>query len=209
MKTKVILIGAGGHARSVMDIALENDEYDFAGCLSNTGEKDVLGIPIIGGDEMLPELIQDGVKHFFVAIGDNKIRNKIFNRCISLGMTPVNIVSKTATVSKRAKIGGGVCILHHAVVHVNAEIGDNCIINTGATVDHDCKVGKSAHISAESLICGFSHVGEGTLIAPGVTVRDRMNVGNWCVVGLGAAVVNDIEDNIICYGVPARIIKKN
>lgn len=209
MKTKAVLIGAGGHARSVMDIALENEEYDFLGCLSNSNEEEVLGIPIIGGDDLLPGLVCEGVKHFFVAIGDNKIRNTIFDRCLSLGMIPINIISKTATISKFTKVGKGVCILHHTVVHVNTKIGDNCIVNTGATIDHDCSVGKSAHISVGSHMCGFTQIGEGTLIAPGVTVRDRIKIGRWCIVGLGAAVVKDIEDHTISFGVPARIIKKN
>lgn len=208
MESKVVMLGAGGHARSVMDIALTECGYEFAGCLSGGGERDVLGVPVIGGDELLERLYADGVRKFFVALGDNQLRKKLFDRCIGLGMEPVNIVSRSAQVSGFAKLGRGVCVLRGAVAHTNVVLGDNCIVNTKASLDHDCVVGSHCHISVGVSICGGVLVGEGTLVAPGAVVRDGVAIGAGSVVGMGAVVTKDIPAGVVAYGVPAKVVQE-
>lgn len=213
MREKIIIIGAGGHARSVIDIVKENDEFELEGCIDNMypNLKSINGmpeIPVIGNDNNIEEFFKRGIKHFFVAIGDNSLRNKLFDKMINMGYEPVNIISNTARISKKSYIGNGVCIMHGAVINVNSKIEDNVIINTNSSIDHDCLIEKGVHIAPGASISGYVNIGEGTLIGTGTSIIDKISIGKWSVIGGGSVVVNDIESNVVAYGVPARIVNK-
>ncbi|MDL2238321.1 acetyltransferase [Christensenellaceae bacterium OttesenSCG-928-K19] len=208
MKEKLVMVGAGPHAVSVMDIAIDECGYDVVGCIDRDMSKIVLGIPVIGNDEMLPEIFRSGVRCFFVAMGNNQLREKLFKYCMEIGMEPANIISTSAQISRWAKLGKGICVLRNSVVHTQAEVGDNCIINTGATVDHDCNIGETCHISVGAHICGSVRIGAGTLVGPGSVIRDGVSVGENTVIGMGASVVCDIPAGVMAYGVPAKVVDK-
>jgi len=199
---KLIFIGAGGHARSVMDIALQNGNFD----IPSPGE--VLGMPVIGSDNDLEKLFANGIRYIFVAIGDNQLRHKIFNRILEIGFEPVNIISQHSVISPRAHLGKGICVLAGVIINVNTVIDDNCIINTACSIDHDCYIGKSSHIAPGVAMSGTVKIGEGVHIGTGASVIDRISIGDWSYIGGGAAVVKDIPSRVMAYGVPARIIRK-
>lgn len=209
---KVIICGAGGHARSVLDIALKIKEIDVIGCIDTLFPKVVQvplmsDIPVIGTDEDLPNFYEQGIRHIFFAIGDNGLRKKLYTRAIEIGFEPVNIISQFAIISPRAKLGKGICIMPGAIINVNTVIGDNCIINTRCSIDHDCNVGANCHIAPGVAISGYVTIGEGAHIGTGSSVIDKINIGSWSYIGGGSAVVKDINNNMLAYGVPAREIK--
>lgn len=204
---KIIIVGAGGHARSVVDIALQIGEYEIVGCIDPV-PGDVLGIPVIGSDDDLASLFANGIKHIFVAIGQNRRRHMLFNQAISIGFEPVNIISRQAVLSPRVNLGKGICIMAGAVVNVNTSIGDNCIINTRCSIDHDCHIGMSSHIAPGVALSGTVRAGEGVHIGTGASVIDGISIGDWSYIGCGAAVVNDLPTDIMAYGVPARVIRQ-
>lgn len=206
MKERLVVIGAGGHARSVMDVLIQNGDYDIIGCLSPNGEKDVLGIPVLGDDQLLPQLYQEGCRHVFVALGKNKLRCRISERCREMGFRTISVISRNAVISSRVEIGEGACVLHGAVIHVNSRIGRDCIINTAAAIDHDCVVGEGCHIAGNSYLAGTVSVGDYTLIAPGAVIRDGISIGKNCVIGMGAVATKNIPDEVMAYGVPACIV---
>ncbi len=204
---KLIFLGAGGHARSVMDIALQNGDYGIVGCIDpSPGE--VLSVPVIGTDNDLENVFAQGIRHIFVAIGDNRLRHKLFNRILEIGFDPVNIISRHTIISPRAHLGKGICVMAGVVINVNTVIEDNCIINTHCSIDHDCNIGKSSHIAPGVAMSGTVKIGEGVHIGTGASVIDRITIGEWSYVGGGAAVVKNIPSRVMAYGVPARVIRQ-
>jgi UDP-perosamine 4-acetyltransferase len=204
---KLVIVGAGGHARSVMDIALQSAEYEILGCI-DPAPGNVLGRPIVGKDEDLDEFFLQGVRHIFVAIGDNSLRDRLYNRAISIGFEPINIMSRYAIVSPRAQLGRGICIMPGAVVNVNTVIEDNCIINTRCSIDHDCYIGKSSHVAPGVTLSGTVKIGNGVHIGTGASLIDKVSIGDWAYIGGGAVVVDNIPAGVMAYGVPAKVIRK-
>jgi len=144
MNKKILLIGGGGHCKSVLDSLLDLDEYDDIGIIDtkeNVG-KAVLGTPILGYDRDLPSLYKDGYHYAFVAvgsIGNPSVRIRLFNTLCEMGFIIPNIVDASAKVSKHSQIDKGVFIGKHVVVNAGAVIGQGAIINSGAIVEHDCE----------------------------------------------------------------------
>lgn len=204
---KLIMIGAGGHARSVMDIALQNAGYEIVGCI-DPAPGEVIGKPVIGSDNDLEAFFAGGVRHIFVALGNNSLRHRLFDQALSIGFEPVNIISRYAVVSPRAHLGIGICIMAGAVINVNTMIGDNCIINTRCSIDHDCHIGKSSHIAPGVALSRTVKSGEGVHIGTGASVIDGITIGDWAYIGSGAVVVNDIPSRVMGYGVPAKVVRK-
>lgn len=206
----VIVMGAGGHAKVIIDMLLDRDEQRLAGCVTfDTGAADVLGLPILGNDDALGRLFASGLRHVFVAIGDNRVRAERLRHVRALGFTVVNAISRHATVSPRVTLGQGVAIMPGAVINVDTVVEDGAIINTGATVDHDCRIGACAHIAPGSHLAGNVTVGAGTFLGVGTSVIPRRSIGAWSTIGAGSAVVRDIGDRVTAVGVPARVIKEH
>lgn len=213
MKDKVIIIGAGGHARSVIDILLQNDEYDIAGCIDNcyNQKKSVEGmhqIPIIGNDDMLADIHKSGIQYCFVALGSNNLRARLFRHIVTIGYTPINAISKYAIISPTVKLGTGICIMAGAILNVNTIIEDNCIINTKCSIDHDCIIGANSHIAPGVTLSGTVKVGNNVQIGTGACVIDGITIGAGVFVGGGGVVVRDINPGMLAYGNPAREIRR-
>ena len=212
MKSKFLVIGAGGHARSVLDIVLQNGEYSEIACLDSSWPyrrhiEGLEAVPIIGTDSDLESLFIKGYKYIFVALGNNKIRHRLFLQAVSIGYKPVNIISQHSFISPRVSLGKGICVMAGAVVNVNSIIENNCIINTRCSIDHDCHISESCHIAPGVTLSGNVHVGEGAWIGTGTSVIDNIVVGKWSYIGSGAAVVDNTEPDMLYYGVPAKKIK--
>ncbi len=213
MLEKVIIIGAGGHARSVLDILKENNEYEVVGCIDSdypnkTKLEKMEDVDIIGRDEHLEDYYKKGISNVFVAIGDNETRKKLYEKVVEIGYTPINVISRHSYISKNCILGTGICVMHGAVINVNGSIGNGCIINTNSSVDHDCEVEDFVHVAPGVAISGMTKIGEGTHIGTNVAVIDNLTIGKWCYIGAGAAVVKDISDYSMVYGVPAKEIRK-
>ncbi|MCJ7856669.1 acetyltransferase [Lachnospiraceae bacterium NSJ-143] len=190
MNKKLLIIGAGGHARSVMDIIIQNNEYEIAGCIDNLYGKQQFvegmdGIEIIGNDEMFEEFFNKGYRKVFIAIGENRLRNKIFDKVVDIGFEPVNVISKNAFISEKAVLKKGICVMAGAVINANVKIDDNCIINTNCSIDHDCIIGKSVHIAPGVAMSGTVVVGKLTQIGTGAVVIDNIVIGENTFVGGG------------------------
>lgn len=210
---ELIICGAGGHARSVIDIIMRTDAYRIVGCIDphypGTQHVPLLDeIKVIGRDDDLIKFYKSGITNIFIALGDNKLRKNMFEYSLSIGFSVVNIISQHAIISPRAVLGMGVCVMPGAVINVNTVIGDNCIINTRCSLDHDCKVGNHSHIAPGVTISGSVSIEEGVHIGTGSSVIDNIHIGSWAYIGGGAAVVNDINAGVLAYGVPAKEIKK-
>lgn len=210
---KLLVIGAGGHARSVLDIAMQNGNFTEISCIDSTypSATHVAGIEsvqIIGTDFDLEKLYQQGYRNVFIALGDNKLRHKLFDKVCLIGYEPINIISRHAIISPSVKLGKGICVMPGAVVNVNTIIKDNCIINTKSSIDHDCYISESCHIAPGVTLSGNVRVSKGVWIGTGVSVIDKTSIGEWSFIGAGSVIVNDLEPNALFYGVPAKKIKQ-
>jgi UDP-perosamine 4-acetyltransferase len=207
-KNKLIILGAGGHAKVIIDILKDSNIYDIIGCLDiSFPGKEISGVQVIGDDSKLPQLLSDGIRHAFVAVGDNRLRDKLSHQVTKLGFELINAISVHSVISPSTRLGHGIAIMPGAVINVDAQLGDNVIINTGAGVDHDCILAEGCHIAPGCFLAGNVVVGKGAFLGIGCKVIPKIKVGEWSVVGAGAAVIKDLPPYSLAVGVPARVIK--
>jgi len=207
MTSKTVIIGAGGHAKVIIDI-LQDAGVPLAGCISaNPDIRDVLGVPVIGGDGELPKLFESGIHSAFIAIGDNRRRRELSRTIRALGFHLVNAISPHAVVARSAKLGQGIAIMPGAVINACARIGDGAIINTGATVDHDCVIGEYAHVAPGCSLAGCVTLGEGAFLGTGSRAIPEVSVGAWTTVGAGGVIIRNLGEHAVAVGVPAIVIK--
>jgi UDP-perosamine 4-acetyltransferase len=209
---RLVILGSGGHAKVIIDIFMDAGSFEIVGCTSGDpadAGTSVLGIPVIGDDSALPNLFASGVRKAFVAIGDNRLRQKLTRAAGMLGFELVSAVSPRAVISRRAKVGAGVAVMPGAVINVCSEIGDGAIVNTGATIDHDCRLGQHVHIAPGVNLAGCVTVGEGAFLGTGSRLIPGVSVGPWAVVGAGAVVIKDLPGCVTAVGVPAAIIRNH
>lgn len=208
MSEKIVVLGAGGHAKVILDILLKNKEYDICGIIDRDDKEDkqILNVPIIGNDSILPILCERGIRMAIVAVGNNAMRRELSARLISCGYELISAISVDAVISQFAHIGKGVAVMPGAIINAGATIGDGAIINTNASVDHDCNIGNFSHIAPGSAISGGSTVGENSFLGTGSRVIDGITIGDNVMLGAGAVAIRDIPKNCTAVGVPAAII---
>lgn len=210
-KEKIILIGAGGHCKVIIDIINSSKEYEIIGITDKGGMGKYLnGIPIIGKDNELFDFYKNGVKSAFISLGalnNMEIRNKIYYNLKSIGYALPTLIHDKAIVSSHVKIGEGTCIMPGAVINSGTVIGENCIINTSSVIEHDCIIGKNCHVSPKAALAGGVKIGDDCHIGMGANVIQGVKIGDNVIVGAGAAVIDDIESNVTVVGVPSKIIK--
>jgi len=184
---RIILVGGGGHCRSVIDVIEQQGKYKIDGIVDlkeNIGEK-VLGYPVIACDKQLRELFSS-CKNAVITVGHiktNSLRLKLYESLKEIGYKLPVITSPLAYVSRHAQIGEGTVIMHHALVNANANIGKNCIINSKALIEHDAQVGDHCHISTASVINGGVVVENNTFVGSNSTSKQEANLMGFIKAG--------------------------
>lgn len=207
---KVIGLGAGGHAKVIIELLRLVGGYDLVGLLDPKQQlwgHEVLGVPVLGDDSMLPELYDQGLRHVFVgmgSIGDTAPRKRLFLHARELGFQMVPAIHPLAWVSPSADIGHGPTIMAGSVINAEAKLGDNVIVNSGAIVEHDCVIGHHVHIATGAKLAAMVAIEQGAHIGIGASIRQRVHIGANAVIGAGAAVVKDVPADTTVVGVPAR-----
>lgn len=208
---KIVGIGAGGHAKVLIDIVRLTPGLELVGLLDADPEKvgtHVLGVPVLGDESFLAELRVDGA---FIGIGgvpSNLIRRRAFERVRAMSLPIVSLVHPSAVVAAGARLGEGTMIMAGAVVNADAELGDGVIVNTRAVVEHDCRVGRFVHLCPGSLLGGSVTVGEEAFVGLGAAVIQGVHVGAHTVVGGGAVVVSDLPPGVLAVGCPSRVVRE-
>ena len=207
---QIIIIGAGGHGKVVLDIlraAGLHEPVGFVDSFANRAGTTFAGLPIFGTANVLPKLRQQNVRGAIVAIGDCRARQKYATLLREQGFELVNAIHPTASISPTATLGKNLVIAALAAVCTEAKIADSVILNTSCVVDHECEVGEAAHICPGSHLAGRVRIGLGAWIGLGANVIQCMSVGDHAMVGAGAVVIRDVPAHATAVGVPARIIK--
>ena len=206
---RLIIIGAGGHGRVVLELVRATGLYDVVGFVDprpQTGP--IMGVPVLGSDEILPQLRTEGLQHAFVALGNNRARERVGLLLGSLGFERPPLVHPSAFISPTAFLQKGALIMARAVLGTQAVLEEGAILNTGAVADHDNRLSANCHVAPGCALAGFVSIGARTLIGTGTSVRPEIRVGCDVVVGAGAAVVSDVPDGVTVVGVPARSRKQ-
>jgi sugar O-acyltransferase (sialic acid O-acetyltransferase NeuD family) len=209
MSHKLLIYGASGHAKVIIDIVEQQGVYQIVGLLDDTPERqgqEFFGYCVLGGQEIL-----DKHRHcaILVAIGDNHARKRVQEHVKALGYELVVAIHPSACLARDVSIGPGTVIMAQVAINSGTVIGEGVIVNTGATIDHDCRIGDFAHISPGGHLAGNVTVGALTQVGIGVSVIPGVRIGENTVIGAGAAVVTDIPDGIVAVGVPAKVIKNH
>lgn len=197
----------------VADIIRRVGHFEIAGFLDDdTPDRkgsSFYGAPVLGGQEELPRLGSLNVQNLAIAFGNNQCRLNKANVVREAGFELPCIIDPSAIVAQSVSVGDGAVIAPNAVVNADVNLFQCVIINSGSVVEHDCQILDGAHIAPGVTLAGHVSVGRCTLIGAGSTVRDRVSIGKSSVIGIASAVVGDIPDNVVAYGVPARVIRKN
>lgn len=207
----VIILGAGGHGKVVLDILLAAGEHTVVGFLDadrSLAGSTVCDVPVLGPMNLLPKLKQQRkITGGIIAIGDNRIRRSCAAVFEEHGVELIRAIHPSATISPTAVLGQNVVVAAGAIVCVDARIGDSAIINTSAVIDHEAEIGQAAHIAPGALIAGRVQIGAGAFVGLGAKIIQCLRVGEDSTVGAGAVVIRDIPANSTAVGVPATVIK--
>jgi UDP-perosamine 4-acetyltransferase len=211
---RVIGLGAGGHAKVVLETLAAMGGYEVVGLLDPRPDlvgTSVHGVPVLGDDELLGRQYDAGVTHAFIGLGgsgDTRPRRRLYELACSQGFGIVSVVHPRAVVSPSAELGPGATIFAAVVVNADATLGEDVIVNTGAVVEHGCRLGDHVHVASGARLASGVTVGEGAHIGLGASVLQAVAVGAGVIVGAGAAVVHDVEPGVVVAGVPARVLRK-
>lgn len=210
-KTPILILGAGGHGRVVLDILLHEGRYDVVGFLDNNSEihgRRVDGIPVHGSIDDLEAIGRElGAEGAIIAIGDNGTRRGLARQVDQTGLELVSAVHPSATLAYNVTVGRNVVIAAGVVVCANCQIGDSVILNTGCIIDHQTMIGEGSHICPGVRIAGRVKVEPGVFVGIGATVIPKVTLGCEAIVGAGAVVLEDVLPMATVVGVPARPVK--
>jgi sugar O-acyltransferase (sialic acid O-acetyltransferase NeuD family) len=189
----LLLIGCGGHARSLVDLIESTEKWHIHGLVGLPEQVGscVLGYPVIGSDADLPSL-REASTAAVLAIGqlsDPRTRQRLTGQLEQLGFHCPAVISPHAVVSRHAQLGPGTTVGHGVIVNAAAVVGSHCILNSGALIEHDVQIGDHCHISTGALVNGGVRVGSGSFIGSGAMIREGLELPDQTVIGAGKRVM--------------------
>jgi len=201
MEKSLILVGGGGHCKSVLDAA-ESAGYSILGVLDIPQEvgKHIFSTDVIGTDDDIAHYVDKA--EFIVTVGFIKnptIRIKLYDKIKRAGGKLATLIASTAYVSKYAEIGEGTVVLHQAFVNAGAKVGKNVILNTATNIEHDAVIGDHCHISTGTMVNGGCQVGARCFIGSNSVLANSIRVGDDVIVGAGSFVRKSIEEKGVYY----------
>jgi len=200
--TAILVYGGGGHGKALIDLLRAQSAYRIVGLVDDgihPGAQ-VMGLPVLGGKDSLPQLYAQGVRLAVNAvggIGNTSARIEVFRRLAQAGFTCPAVLHPTAFIEPSAELSPGVQVMPHAYVGSQASIGFGVIVNTGAIVSHDCILGEYANISPGAILAGEVQIGSRALVGMGVTVNLQVKVAAGARLGNGATVKTDVPENAV------------
>jgi len=206
----LLIVGAGGHGKVVLDCALAMGDYAGVSFLTNDlAAKQIAGFPVFYEQEtILSSSFYENYDEIIIAIGNNNVRLAKSLQILDNGLKLATLIHPTAVVSRFSEVLEGTVVFANAVVNPFSSVGTACIINTGAIIEHDCILGNGVHVSPGATLAGSVRVGEKSWICAGSSLSNHIKIGTNSIVGAGATVLEDVPDNVLMAGVPAKI-KKN
>jgi sugar O-acyltransferase (sialic acid O-acetyltransferase NeuD family) len=205
-----IILGAGGHAKVLIE-ALQRSAIPILGITDSDGCKigsSLLGIPVIGTDEMLREHAPDSI---LLVNGLGSVRT-VVNRMLlyekfkAMGYRFASVIHPSAVIAGDVDLAEGIHVMARAVLQPGCTVGVNTIINTGVVLDHDCRIGRHVHLAPGAILSGGVQVGHNTHVGTGAVIIEGRRIGDSVLIAAGAVVVGDIPSGAKAMGIPARVI---
>ncbi|MBI4874088.1 MAG: acetyltransferase [Acidobacteria bacterium] len=211
-RARVVVIGASGHARVVIDILRCQNRHEVVGLLDSFKplETRCAGCAVLGTVQDLEGLVRHSrVDAGVVAIGDNWTRGRIVAelRAAVPEFPFVNAIHPSAQIARDAVLGPGTVVMAGAVVNPGCRVGEFCIVNTRASLDHDCEMDDYSSLGPGAVTGGCVQIGAYSAVAIGCVVVEEIRIGKHTVVGAGATVLGDLPEHVLAYGTPARTVR--
>lgn len=207
---KILLIGAGGFAKVIVDTIEAAGIYEIAGFVDNERmNEEYRSYKVIGSDCDLDSFYRQGISNAVIAIGFlgcADTRRNIFKKLKEIGFSMPPVIDPTAVIASDVMIGEGTYIGKHAVVNAEAKIGKMCIINTSSVIEHECSVEDFSHVSVGAVACGQVKIGSDVFVGSNATIIQGRKIVNNCIIGAGAVVTTNITKEGTYIGVPARMV---
>jgi len=199
LNPNLIIVGAGGHSRSCIDVIEQEGKYLIGGLVGLSQEVGLkqFGYDVLAADTGL-DLLAKRFPYALIAVGQihsPELRIHLYEQYLSAGFIFPTIISSSAYVSPHSTIGAGTIIMQGAVINAGAVIGENCIINSRAVVEHDSRVESHCHVSTGVILNGNTTIGRGSFIGSGATIKEGVSIGAGSLVGMGLAVRHDLVGN--------------
>jgi len=202
---EIVVIGYSGHSLEIIDIIISQN-YKIKGYSELVKkEKNIYGIEFLGNENKNNFKYLKSKYLFFIAIGDNDIRNRKSQLLSSRNLKQINVIHQDASISNNLKIGFGNFLSRNVSINNSVEIGDNVIVNTSAIIEHECKIHNGSHIAPGAVICGGVTIKKGAFIGANSIIRENVCIGENVIVGAGSVVLNNVPDNSLVFGNPSKI----
>ena len=194
----IILIGAGGHALSCIDVIEQAKNFKIAGLVGLKEEIGTVinGYKVIGSDSDLAQIARD-YKFALITVGQIRnadLRIKLFTEAIKVGFELPIITSPYSYISPNAQIDKGTIVLHGVVINAHVKIGTNCIINSRVLIEHGTTVSDHCHISTGAILNGDTQIGARSFIGSGAILKQGISIGTDCQVGMGQLVTKNLDN---------------
>lgn len=208
----IVVFGASGHAKVVIDVVSRASKYKIAGLIDSYKPigTQLSGYSVLGSEMQLDCLMNElGFARGVVAIGDNFLRSELVQRikAVVADFEFVSAVHPSAIVAEGTVIGPGTVVMAGVVINPGSAIGHHCIVNTRASIDHDCVLQDFSSVAPGATLGGGVSVGQFSAIGLGANILHGRSVGQQCVLGAGATLTRDLPDFVVGYGVPARPVR--
>lgn len=204
MKQKLIIIGAGGFAKTVID-SLDHKKYEIKGFIDTFKKGEHQGFPILG--ESLDIICEPNQYVYFIAIGDPDYRALWMNLLEEKQLPTINVIDRTSIVSKRSRLGTCIYVGKMSIINCDSELEDGVVINTRALVEHGNYISYCTNISTNVVLNGDVSVGIKSFIGSCTVVNGQLKIGNSSIIGSGSVVIRDIPDNVVVAGAPTKFIR--
>ncbi len=209
---KILVIGASGHAKVIIEAIELNNEFEVMGYIDTfiPKGKEIFGYQVLGNEEILKDLYNNGITKGIIAIGDNWTRYLMYKKVKELcpSFEFITVIHPTAIISKYAKIGKGTVVLTLGKINTDSIVGDFCILNTNSNLGHDSVMGDFSSLASSVTMGGTTKVGKYSAISLGACVIQNITIGKHTVIGAGSVITQDIDDYNVAYGIPAKIVRK-
>lgn len=208
---RILLVGGGGHCRSVLDCLLRAGSCREIGIIDQESGGELMGVSVIGCDADLPRLFAAGWRAAAVtlgSVGDPARRRMLYQTLREIGFALPVIADPSAVIGLEVELEEGIFIGKGAIVNSGTRVGCCGIINTGAILEHDCTLGDFVHVGPGGVLCGGTRVEENTHIGAGAVVRQQISIGRSVLIGAGSVVIRDIPNGCTVVGNPGRILEK-
>jgi sugar O-acyltransferase (sialic acid O-acetyltransferase NeuD family) len=212
VKKRILLFGGGNQVHYTIDIIEKENKYEIIGIIDSVHPigTERYGYTVIGRQEnLIPIINQYRIDAGLITIGDNWSRFKVYNSIIEQvpSFEFINAIHPSVIIGKNVEIGFGIVMMAGVIVNPLSKIGNFTFFATGCQVEHDCIIEDYASVSAGSVMGGYVTIGKYSAITLGVTILDRLKIGENSVIGSGSLVLKDVPDNVLAYGNPINKLR--